>query len=81
MAVPIRVPVELSTAVVRPGHKLVVATTHRLTHESADDLKAKLRAELPGVEIVILSEAQVLVYENEGGDAPDGRSRAHTEES
>lgn len=84
MAVPttIRVPVEfeLSTTVVRPGNKLVVATTHRLTHESADNLKAKLRAELPGVEIVILSEAQVLVYENdEGGDAPDGRSRAHTE--
>ena len=51
--------------------------------EGVDNLKAKLRAELPGVEIVILPEVlQMLVYENdEGGDAPDGRSRTHPEES
>lgn len=78
-----RVSVELGATAVRPGHKLVVATAHRLSMEGVDNLKAKLRAELPGVEIVILPEVlQMLVYENdEGGDAPDGRSRTHPEES
>ncbi|MGW4426367.1 hypothetical protein [Streptosporangium sp. NPDC004631] len=78
-----RVSMELGATAVRPGHTLVVATARRLSMEGVDNLKARLRAELPGVEIVILPEVlQVLVYENdEGGEASDGRSRAHSEES
>lgn len=60
----LRVACELGATVVRPGQTLVLCTPHELTAVQAAELVARVRAQLPGVEPVILAGVtQALVYE------------------
>ncbi|MEV3980787.1 hypothetical protein [Nonomuraea sp. NPDC049758] len=55
---------ELGATVVRPGQTLVVCSPHRLSAMQADEIKQRIAARLPGVEVCLLPEvSQVLVYE------------------
>ncbi|WP_345562726.1 hypothetical protein [Nonomuraea rosea] len=59
-----RVAYELGATVVRPGQTLVLCTPHQMSTAEADQMKARLREKLPGVELVLLTGVtQALVYE------------------
>lgn len=56
--------IELHSATVRPGHTLLVSCSPQMTVAQADQLKADLEQQLPGVVVVMVKGAiQLLVYE------------------
>lgn len=66
----VKVRAELGNAVVvRPGDKLVIARTDRLTHEQASVIRTALAERLPGVDIILVDECSGLaVYRDEQPD-------------
>lgn len=61
---------ELGNAVVvRPGDKLVIARTDRISYKQAGDIKTAMAQRLPGVEIVLVDQCSGLaVYRDEQPD-------------
>ena len=60
-----RIPAELdihTIAVVRPGDKLVVAVSRPVTMMERDEIKHRLEAQLPGVQVVPVWAAALAVY-------------------
>ena len=63
---PSEIELTVSLAVVRPGDRLVMATGF-INKQQADQIKARLREDLPGVEVTLVSGvSQVLVYRPDG---------------
>lgn len=54
--------VHTSVGVVRPGDKLVIATSARWTDQELHDHVAQLEEKLPGVEIVVIRAEALVVY-------------------
>lgn len=62
--------------VVRPGDKLIVARTDRISPPDIIRLKARIAELLPGVEPVIISECSGLAVYRGDDDVPPERDRA-----
>lgn len=57
-----------SGLVVRPGDTLLVRVDGPMDIETADEMKAELKARLPGVGVVLVVAGQLAVYRPDGGD-------------
>ena len=57
----------LDAVTVRPGDKLVVRMSGRITREDVDNFTDQMRGLLPGVGVVVIAAEQLLVYRLDGG--------------
>ena len=58
----IEVDIHTSVGLVRPGDKLVIAVSRPLDMATADRIKQRFEASLPGVEIVLVEATALVVY-------------------